>query len=478
MAVVSPLDLPEIRLRIGDYLSKPDLAQCICVCKVWNESYLPFLWKEISVTSDSVFERLRTLTPERIIHHRELVQVLSIVDMYPGKYKAIYPRLNSLTLGANLPPARERISEGDPTELIKRNPSLTRLTLTHLNVYLLANFWKEVSNLPRLQSLKLSLTSIDDESHIRVFWGACTNLEVLSLMHFNFAANIGVDSRLAFPKLHSLTLDLVKNFDQMKQLYFIRQCPQLKELVWHTECPGQGHTLLAEDIGRNLWPHLDTLSLGCNISDEALDPIIKGMARIRKLDLLRCRLGTLSFQSLRNHFSTLAKLILWECPVVTSIMLREVLCSCPLLEELKGGYILARDAVDGGPWICRSMKTIHICFIFRNDEQDLQPLIFERLSHFVQLRNLGLGGWVSPVTKGFQETLDFRLESGLGQLVTMKNINHLSLYRTTQALSEEDVRWISSNWRQLEVVSGKLNHRMAICDALENILRERGVRVG
>jgi hypothetical protein len=44
LASCSQMELPEIRLQIGGYLSIDDLASCVLVNKLWHGTFLPYLY--------------------------------------------------------------------------------------------------------------------------------------------------------------------------------------------------------------------------------------------------------------------------------------------------------------------------------------------------------------------------------------------------------------------------------------------------
>ncbi|KAF9357998.1 hypothetical protein BGX26_002684 [Mortierella sp. AD094] len=314
------------------------------------------------------------------------------------------------------------------------------------------------------------------EEAIEAFWTACMNLEDLSLSKVSFSAGFTIDTQVTFPKMKLLGLADIENMDNSMQLDIIRRCPRLEELTWYLEYPGQSMKLLGEYVGETLWPNLGGLSLGYRISDENLATIINSSRRITKLNLYRCHLEYPSFHALRRHFDTLVELSFRISPDVMGYMIIEVLCSCRHLKELKAKSILARDVVNGKPWVCTSLTYLQICFEFDKSEQNLQPLVFERLSHLVNLRTFGVGSWITWGSVSFQEALDLRLESGLGALANMKDIRHLNICDTTQSLSKDDVRWILANWRRLEIVSGKLSQVPFIHRELADMFRDRGIK--
>ncbi|KAF9109958.1 hypothetical protein BGX27_006955 [Mortierella sp. AM989] len=414
------------------------------------------------------------LTPENLKRHRELVQILGIHDNAPGQYTTSYPSLHTLTLGPGDPATSELLPGGDPTGLVEINPSLVLINISRLDHYLLASFWRAIGNLPHLETFQIYDTVIDNEEDTNTFFRSCQSLVNLRLTDTSFTVKDDIINQLIFIRLRSLELDLVQNMDEMMQLDLIRQCPNLEELAWFIEYHAQALELFAKDVSRGLWPMLENLSFAFYIPDEDLGDILKAIRRITKLDMSRNDFGPVSFQALYRHFSTLTMLSLWACSAVTSNMLSEVLCSCPNLEEMKGNDIFAKDIIEGGPWVCLSMRVLEVCFVFRRADQNLQHMIFERLSRLERLEKLCIGGYSFPRRKMFQ-ALDLRLESGFGMLEKLKNMKHLNCHYTTQSVNEKEIRWILANWKRLEIISGSLNQDSSVNALHLKLLHAQGI---
>ena len=100
-------------------------------------------------------------------------------------------------------------------------------------------------------------------------------------------------------------------------------------------------------------------------------------------------------------------------------------------------YILANDIAKGGPWICQQLRELAIGIRVKETEQDLQPLIFERLSTLVRLTTLDM-------SFGYRDTGEGLLDNG-------------TTVKPWQQLETEDVEWMIGNWKKLEAIYGGLN---------------------
>ncbi|KAF9350355.1 hypothetical protein BGX26_011464 [Mortierella sp. AD094] len=418
-------------------------------------------------------------SPDNLRRHCDLVHTLSILDSLPGRYAVAYPKLQALTLSSRTLGVDDVTPEGNPTHMIELNPSLNSLDLKRLNGYLLADFWRAVSELRDLKSLHVRHAILNDRIDSDEFWNACLNLERLCLTRTCIArSRMTLDTSIlpTFPRVRMLELDLVNWIGNKQQLELIRQFPQLEELVWNIIPKDTVLDFFADDIIQGLWPKLEQLSLGFSNPDAESARIIDGVRRLNKLDMSCTGFGPLCFQALRRHFDTLTELYLRESSGAKSEMLREIMCSCSHLEELQAGVIIAKDVIEDRPWACLSMKSLEICFSFSKQEQDLQAMIFERLSKLDRLEKLCTGGWASWKKRSAEEALDLRLEKGLSLLGNLRKMRQINVHNTTQSLEENEVRWMIANWRNLEELRGPLNQDSVITYNLMNILRQHGIQ--
>ncbi|KAF9109957.1 hypothetical protein BGX27_006954 [Mortierella sp. AM989] len=493
MLATNPLQIPEIQLQVAHYLDRTDLVQCVSVCRAWHQVFLPRIWRKLKVGQNrSSFAKLPSR--DNLIQHCNLVQELHICDMFPGRYRATYPKLNTLaltkpdpspwnTLALTVTEATDQDNhanegcktEGDPTELIAVNPSLIRLTISKLSEYLLAPFWVAVSELPHLKILNLHDARMEGKENLEAFWTACRNLESLCISGTWLAADdFTFEDDLVFRRLQVLELQLYMDMDKMDQLDMIRRCPYLEELIWCAAKNAHVLELFALDAARGLWPRLERLKLESDVPDAVTALVIDGIPRLSKLDTNDPDLGPIFFQSLGHHSKTIVSLNLGRCGIRASSMLQEMLCSFPHLEEFTSSSIYAKDIVDGQLWVCLSLKVLQVAIIFESAHQDLQPVVFDRLSRLICLETLRIGTSVAGRRFYFGRTLDLRLSSGLGALAKLTNLKHLSANSTTQKLGEEDLRWMVASWRKLESVEGAISGRANGAD-LVRILKEHHI---
>jgi hypothetical protein len=76
--------------------------------------------------------------------------------------------------------------------------------------------------------------------------------------------------------------------------------------------------------------------------------------------------------------------------------------------------------------------------------------------------------------------LAFRLDCGLGQLATLRELTGLGFYpggstKMMQQLGRDDVEWMTENWPKLKIINGRLNEDIEVEAELEGILTSHGV---
>ncbi|KAF9203364.1 hypothetical protein BGZ49_006506 [Haplosporangium sp. Z 27] len=472
---MDPLQLPELLSHIASFLTKQELDDCLLVCKDWHRTLLPLAWKKIQVQ-----ERIKIQDPENthlrhLLQHREFIRTLDIQHTCPDLYAWNFPRLHSLKLIMDSPTAKSMTTpEDDPINLIERNPSLTQLSIIRLKGLFYDSFWDTLSKAPNLCSLHLQFVNIIPN---KAFWSACQNLEELHLISTVFLGDNVAAPEQTFPRMRSINFSNMENFDKPDQLCVIRQCRKLEQLSWRGKITFPVLQEFVQDLVQGNWPNLESLDPGFNIPHPLLSHVLDGMKRATKLNLSRTTIKPPGFLALRRHFDTLVTLDDRGTLGLTSDMIREILYSCPKLEEFKSGSIDANDIASDKPWVCTSLKVFQCCFVFDKSRIDSHREIFERLSKLKQLESLHIGDWSAAKDQPFQEALDLRLESGLGLLKTLKNIKFLNFFKTIQKFDEKDIQWMISNWRKLESTYGCLHPDPDQRAKLTTLLKGRGVKI-
>ncbi|KAI8604488.1 hypothetical protein EDD21DRAFT_350866 [Dissophora ornata] len=337
MNKINPLELPEIRLSIAEYLKKPDLVRCLRVCWSWHDTFLPLVWENLSVdNSDRVGPSQDAPMPEVLRSYHHLVKDLNIVDC---------------------------------------------------------------------------VSSVDWDN--------------------------GLEKDRA-----------------MGGFYFEE---------------------FAREVARKRWPRLTSLRMYGQWTEEDTCLIIEGMQRVKKIDL-DDTFGPLTFQALQRHFNNLVELQVETFSEAASKLLQNIMCSCPALKMLKGGSVLAKDVVEGKPWVCLSLESLSICFMFSDAEQHLQPLIFECLAKLTRLEHLYSCATRTPFREKYPIPLQFRLQCGLDALSGLwRMASFFPGYDSP--LGEDELRWMLVHWKELISVTAGVHINDLPIIELKNLFKSLGIKL-
>ncbi|KAK3810180.1 MAG: hypothetical protein J3Q66DRAFT_415520 [Benniella sp.] len=231
-----------------------------------------------------------------------------------------------------------------------------------------------------------------------------------------------------------------------------------------------------ELISARTWPHLQGLSASSYDDNSDLSKVIGAMQRIADLKVRKYSFYIRADGSLRPHLSNLQTLDLYEAIAFTSELAQEVMSSCPLLTVFKGCIVDAVDIVQGRPWVCLQLKLLSLGFRFDSTTFDqMHPLVLDQLSRLTRLEDLELYSWRQSPSQ-FQETIDLRLEHGLGKLSTLRLLRILEIGAAKQRMGLQEIDWMIEHWKCLVRIYGKLNVVEAEVEkTLGERLRQRGI---
>jgi hypothetical protein len=227
------------------------------------------------------------------------------------------------------------------------------------------------------------------------------------------------------------------------------------------------------------WPHLKRLKITGRASDAALDFIFKNdLGNMADLGPHLSELN--SSKAFGSHYQSLVNVDLRDCLKISGSIVPDILCLCPKLEILQARHVDARNVAERGLWVCQQLRELSIQFLMDPSEQDLQQLIFERLSTLVLLEQLTLD--YDRDGNGHYDVLDFRLDCGLGQLAGLQQLTSVWLYTPRYSswgvnLGMEDVVWMVDNWKKLATVRGHLNKDAELRFQLECVFESHGISV-
>ncbi|KAF9364893.1 hypothetical protein BGX34_012201 [Mortierella sp. NVP85] len=253
----------------------------------------------------------------------------------------------------------------------------------------------------------------------------------------------------------------------MYLLDLVLQSPMLESL----ELMIGGEGFINDQKVNGDWPHLKKLKITGRASDADLDFIFKNdLGNMADQGPYLSALN--SSKAFGSHYQSLVNVDLRDCLKISSCIVPDILCLCPKLEILQARHVYARNVAERGLWACQQLRELNIQFLMDPSEQDLQQLVFERLSTLVRLERLTLD--YDRCGDYRHDVLHFCLDCGLGQLAGLQQLTYVWLYTPSYSswcsnLGTEDVVWIVNNWKKLKTTSPNYNGSAKVPEFIEII---------
>ncbi|KAG0046279.1 hypothetical protein BGZ83_008537 [Gryganskiella cystojenkinii] len=354
----------------------------------------------------------------------------------------------------------------------------------------------------------------------------CENLSVLTVTHRRFkqkpmAMMIERHKDTLQAVHYTIHDDFVLSEDLMKAL---PSCGQLKELSIKPlffETPNQ---FLDQYV--RLWSRLKVLTLGevrflGPEEGEDLDRLLKNTRpqTLRKLDFRRTPFDLACWTVLKSDRSLprahaagpdsqlqvavfqqhpqvpreplaagLTSLILQNCPLVTSLMVQDMLCTMPKLRTFAADFIFGYDIVeDDRAWVCNGLEKLALPFIMnpppdldeeeaersRIGNQDAILTQFSRLERLEildlnikqhQLFNRKTNKWLTAKDAlGLELTLDH----GLDQLRSLRRILFIrDVFNSGTIWGPAEIEWCLAHWKRMLLSPGDTKEKRKMNDAI------------
>ncbi|KAF9918000.1 hypothetical protein BX616_010641 [Lobosporangium transversale] len=261
---------------------------------------------------------------------------------------------------------------------------------------------------------------------------------------------------LAFIKVQSRNTDFTT--------LFLRQCPNLVELVFHLQWP-QTSQQFAAILSERLINVTHLTFKASGVSDLGASEIIKSLPILQKLDLSESAFGLVATNhlSIKHHF-TISCLDIRGCSHVTGSMIQRILGECRSLQSFCADHIHARDIVNNSvypTWACIGLKELSLDFQGNPNDIEANLKIYRQLAQLVCLKHLNISrSDRMNNTNGYSNCLTLGLRAGLKELRTMVHMQSLT-YRglVNNEVGVVELQWMAKAWPQLSQISGKLIER-------------------
>ncbi|KAF9277870.1 hypothetical protein BGZ74_003233 [Mortierella antarctica] len=416
----------ELLLLIAEHFAPEEATSPIFVCRAWHDVFASVIWRTYSINA------LTQLSLDVLINHSHLVKELTYKGCtIPLEYFSIpFTRLTHLTVDSGFTGFFGEEALSHFAGLVALNNQLEELVIHGQSFAAEDTFWSSVASRPHLRRLTLERCSMESKG-FAPFWRSLIRVEQLTIHRYH---NINTKDFFyhklePLPALHSIDLD------QVDMIPLLKLCANLRKSL----------------------QHLDSLVIYGVRDDRRLSLFLGAMDQLKELVLPDGVVGRLSLNALRRHFPTLQQVLFSDISKVPSKAIQTIMESCPQLTSLIAPWLSASRILGGGQWKCTKLRVLKADIAIKDEKQEAiraqSREIFERLSKLEDLTALIIRGPTAETTT--RQGLDLRLESGLGQLSTLRNLRHLDFRFTKQNMSPEDVAWINTHWKRLEQVEGR-----------------------
>ncbi|KAF9320096.1 hypothetical protein BG003_007267 [Podila horticola] len=458
---------PELLILVSKYFTAQGATVPSLVCHSWHQAFAPVIWHRLSMSSYRFlgqYQPLEQLT--RNAHHvKELIYQNHAL---PTEFLSIpYTSLTKLHLLCG------SFVSGDLdvhfAQLVTVCHQLEDLAIVELDSERAPKTWQSIVSRPRLRVLNVSGCSMT-VNEFATLWRSFTSVKRLKLVENHCR---GHSEAPLWDGLETLSEMDEICLDESSNVPLLGFCPNLRSLTWQGTARDSNNSALDELHSMLQAGHLRHLENLCfsRIKDiRRLALCLTAVDRIRTLDLKQDIKGGHCkplWLALTRHFPTLEQLSFRNTHKVPGRAVQAVqviLSSCPRLKSLQTTHLKPSDIIDGQPWICLGLRTLKIEIVIggqsMNTVHNESRAIFERLSRLEKLEHLEIheaGGLASIASRVYSQGLDLRLQSGLGQLSTMKDLRYLNFGYMVQNMSAEDIAWMRKHWTRLEHVEGRCN---------------------
>ncbi|KAF9187944.1 hypothetical protein BGZ50_001675 [Haplosporangium sp. Z 11] len=503
------MDIPEIRLMVGQFLHPSDVVSCARVCKVWHDTFMPLLWSEIDCTSSGPWPRGNVI--EKYVCY---IRVLDMEDFTLNGYSRACTRLQRLNItdyrqfNTTWPRLAAFICQNPNLQSLEINFSATRGSFVIPSQFMAA--W--TASALKLKRLRISNVKLDTEA-MNLLLDLTLRLSTLELEWVDIGELGSMDRWSSFPHLETLLLDVHSGLSAAKAICWTQKCPRLRVFEYTALRLLEQKALLPVDDIVDLFlrtcPLLENLKLWCHhLKDSDLARILKVCPRMTVLSVPETGFGPLAFESLVRHFSYLQELNIEQCRQVTGAMCQHVLASCPELRRFYADRLNVGDMIraasrretkqqqhfqqqeqqqqageEGGSntilpqgWVCTKMEIMHVYLCgSKNGPQDWQCWAMEQISKLTRLEEL----CIDPPIAGQGHSkcgIQLRLENGLEMLSSLKRLEDVSV--ADQNMEQEDIYQILQMWPALSRLLGRLHFKIQKQDNLSATLGIKRVKTG
>ncbi|KAF9371394.1 hypothetical protein CPC16_003090 [Podila verticillata] len=519
MTSSTPLTLPDLPTEVLEsilpYLFQRDLAPCVRVSRAWHKTLVPYLWRTLAICSNAQRRKFDTEETQKALrryaplvrdlhialkqHYDEFLPAQQILISDPGiihiEVFAASPFSNLDSL--EMCPLNHRDVKAKQSQrvlaLVRQNPRIRRLKIdSRLDPSILMSIVTKY--LPTLQDLDFSSPWRGDAKALlknlpegirTVRLGSVVH-EAQSKAQKKTSAESGVSSMMAchHHALESLHIDgNLYGHEENVLLPFLASCSRnLKSVSGTGLCifVNAKITSALSDLGI-LSEKLSQSSLPRITSDADLAKIISSGSRWTSIDLLTDQVGPLAAAAILDNCEQLEALDIMNSGSrgLTGSHLQAILSKATALRSLQAHWLLGANKITASDilssqWATTSLEHMDLKIdVPRADEalpdnsaaiqasRHVQRQVLQRLGQQTKLRKLVIGGMATtPATGRFghqRNCLEMTLESGLDELVDLKDLRELDIHHMDHRAGVPELEWMVANLPRLQMLMGMLD---------------------
>ncbi|ORZ09427.1 hypothetical protein BCR41DRAFT_358688 [Lobosporangium transversale] len=439
---LNPLEIPDIVSLISDFLEQKDLLSCIRVSKVFHNTLVKSIWKQIIIKCDS-----RNPTVEALQNYKKYIEALVFLHTFPQEYTALQgcSRLRSIECIAGISYNPCHVSN-----LIKSHScTITELTLYYVED--LREIWGTFLECTHLQALTIHGAYIP-EDEVSLFFQVCKGLRCLDLVRVNIDQlpfdfmNNDTDMSI-FPNMNTLGLQDVQILSPPHPHtgsyclgMLTKRCPRLRSLSFYdiigsTESSQQIHTEFYRTVFLDhpfTLTDLSDLSMHFGrIKDKDMAALLRQMTELRRLVAQFCEFGPLSIRELladeqeiqkNGHIErkrreqrlcdTVERLEFSREGIKSDGIVQTILSNCPRLKALHGTEVTVTEIVGGAEWVCTELTNLHVNLVVDVDQETTEGkekgrIVYERIRKLTRLNRdafLRFSGFLSFTGSNLDES--------------------------------------------------------------------------
>ncbi|KAF9944517.1 hypothetical protein BGZ65_011928, partial [Modicella reniformis] len=218
----APMDLPEIRTVVAQFLNRSDLATAARVCRSWNASFVTSLYSEFYWSS-----KLKRPPSETIITYADHIRRLYLLM---DRFELLTEHCTKLEVLHVSFESQDPKDWNHLSKFVQRNPRIKSINIRGGILEPPKAFLEALSACSALRELDIRMIKLD-EIRMELILDIMIRLERLRIPCFKIILPKSMDKWSCFPAMEELVMYDTKG---PIPLEIFRKCPNLRMMFWRT----------------------------------------------------------------------------------------------------------------------------------------------------------------------------------------------------------------------------------------------------